>query len=46
MLTFDDYEYLREMEDIIEHFEIDEIIKNRLKNYDSSTNISWKDIKE
>ena len=46
MVSFDDYEYLKNLEEILEHFEIDDMIKNRMKNYNPKNNIAWKNIKE
>ena len=46
MVSFDDYEYLKNLEEILEHFEIDDMIKNRMKNYNPKNNIAWENIKE
>jgi len=46
LLTYREYEYLKEIEEIFERQEIKNIIKNRMKNYDSKNNISWESIRE
>ena len=46
LLPYHEYEYLKEIEETFEEFEIKNIIESRLKNYDPQKNISWEDIKE
>ena len=46
ILSTEEYEMLKQAEDILEHFEIAETIKKRLKGYDRSKNISWDKIKK
>ena len=46
MLSFSEYEYLRELEDVIEQFEIKAEIEMRLSNYDRKENISWETLRE
>jgi len=46
MLSFSEYEYLRELEDVIEQFEIKEEIDKRLSNYNRIENISWETLRE
>jgi PHD/YefM family antitoxin component YafN of YafNO toxin-antitoxin module len=46
LLSYKEYEYLREIEEIFEHFEIKNIIDSRLENYDPSKNVSWEKLKE
>ena len=46
LLSYDDYRYLKEMEEIVEYYEINKMIKKRLKTYDPKKNVNWKDIKE
>jgi len=41
-----EYEVLKQAEEILEHFEIAETVKKRLKDYDSSKNIAWEKIKK
>ena len=45
LLSYHEYEYLKEIEEIFEHFEINNIINSRMKNYDSKKNISWDKIR-
>ena len=46
LLSYNEYEYLKELEDIFEQFEIKDIIDSRIKNYNSRKNISWEKLKE
>lgn len=46
MLSFSEYEYLKELEDVIERLEIKTEIDTRLSNYDSKENISWETLRE
>jgi len=46
LLSYQEYEYLKEIESIIEQFEINDIIKARLERYNSKNNISWERIRE
>ncbi|GHV83064.1 hypothetical protein AGMMS50212_04040 [Spirochaetia bacterium] len=45
LLSFDEYEYLKKIEDVFEHFEIADMIQERSKKYDPQTNISWNKLK-
>ncbi len=46
LVPFEEYEYLSKLEEVFEHFEIDDMIKTRLSNYNIENNIDWTDIKE
>ena len=46
LLSFQEYEYLKEIEEIYERLEIKNTIETRMKKYDQKNNISWKSIKE
>ena len=46
MLSFSEYEYLRELEEVIEQFEIKTEIDKRLLNYNRADNISWETLRE
>jgi PHD/YefM family antitoxin component YafN of YafNO toxin-antitoxin module len=46
MLSFEEYEYLHNLEEMFEYFEIQTMLKKRLKNYNQKNNIPWEDIKE
>ncbi len=46
MLSFSEYEYLRELEDVIEQFEIKAEIDKRLSSYNRNENISWETLRE
>jgi PHD/YefM family antitoxin component YafN of YafNO toxin-antitoxin module len=40
-----EYELLKDAEGLVEHLEISEMIKQRLKSHDSSKNVSWDQVK-
>jgi PHD/YefM family antitoxin component YafN of YafNO toxin-antitoxin module len=46
LLSYDEYEYLKNIEEIFEQFEIKNMVEKRLENYNSKNNISWKKIRE
>jgi len=46
ILSADEYELLKQAEDILEHLEVAEIVEKRLKGHDRSKNISWEKIKK
>jgi PHD/YefM family antitoxin component YafN of YafNO toxin-antitoxin module len=46
MVPFSEYEYLTNLEEMFEYYEINNMIKTRLKNYDSSNSVNWDKIKE
>jgi prevent-host-death family protein len=46
ILSTEEYELLKQAEDILEHLEIAETVDKRLKGYDRSKNIPWEKIKK
>jgi len=46
MVPFSEYEYLTNLEEMFEYFEINHMIKTRIGNYDSNNSIEWAKIKE
>ncbi len=46
ILSTDEYELLKQAEEILEHLEISKTVKKRLKGYDRSKNIPWEKIKK
>jgi len=46
IVSVEEYQSLRDMEEVLEHFEIAEMVENRLKGHDRSKNIPWGKIKE
>ena len=46
LLSYHEYEYLKEIEEIFERLEIKNSIETRLEKYNSKKNISWESIKE
>ena len=45
LLSYEEYEYLKEIEEIFEHFEIKNLIDVRMKNYNPKKNIPWEKLK-
>lgn len=41
-----EYEQLKNALDVVEQFEIGDIVKKRMKKYDRSQNISWDELKK
>ena len=41
-----EYERLKEIDEYIEHMEIWHMVQERMKNYDPSKSVLWKDIRE
>ncbi len=46
MLSFEEYEYLHNLEEIFEQMEIKSMIEKRLPNYNPENNESWDKIRE
>ena len=46
LLSYNEYEYLKEIEEIYEQFEIKNLIDSRIKSYNSKKNVSWDKLKE
>jgi prevent-host-death family protein len=46
IVSTEEYELLRQAEDILEHLEIAEKIEKRLKGHDRSRNIPWERVKK
>ena len=46
LLSYNEYEYLKEIEEIFEQFEIRNIIDSRMKSYNHKKNVSWEKLKE
>jgi prevent-host-death family protein len=45
ILSKNEYEYLLNLSDIVEYFEIGDMLQTRLKKYDRKKNVKWEDIK-
>jgi PHD/YefM family antitoxin component YafN of YafNO toxin-antitoxin module len=41
-----EYEYLMNLSELIEQYEINDVIKKRMRNYKRSKNIKWQDLKK
>jgi PHD/YefM family antitoxin component YafN of YafNO toxin-antitoxin module len=46
LLSYDEYEYLKNIEEVFEQFEIKNTVEERLREYDPRNNISWEKIRE
>ena len=46
LLSYCEYEYLKNIEEIFEQFEIKNTVETRLGKYDPKNNISWESIRE
>ena len=46
ILTPAEYEYLSNLSELIEQYEIDDVIKKRMTNYSRSKNIKWQSLKK
>ncbi len=46
ILSAEEYELLKQAEEILEHMEIAETVEKRLKGHDRSRNISWEKVKK
>jgi len=46
LLSYHEYEYLKELEDVFERYEIKNMIETRMENYNPKDTVSWEDIKK
>jgi PHD/YefM family antitoxin component YafN of YafNO toxin-antitoxin module len=46
LLSYDEYEYLKNIEEIFEQLEIKNMVEKRLKKYNPKNNVPWENIKE
>ena len=46
LLSYNEYEYLKEIEEIFEQFEIKNIIDSRTKSYNPKKNVSWEKLRK
>jgi len=46
LLSYREYEHLKELEEIYERYEIKKIIETRMENYNPQNNVSWENIRE
>jgi len=46
LLSYSEYERLKDIEEIFERLEIKNIIKTRMEKYNPKNNVSWKKLKE
>ncbi len=45
LVPFDEYEHLMDLEEMFEYFELDEVIKSRLSQYNGKKNVAWESIR-
>ena len=46
MVSFSEYEYLTNLEEMFEYYEIDEMLKTRMKKYNPNESVEWDQIKD
>jgi len=46
LLSYQEYEYLKEIEEVFERHEIKNLIETRMENYNPENTVSWEDVKE
>lgn len=46
LLSYQEYEYLKELEDIFERHEIKDMVDTRMEKYNPKDTISWEDVKK
>jgi hypothetical protein len=46
LLSYQEYEHLKRIEEMFDQFEIKNIIESRMKKYDLKNNIPWEDVRE
>jgi hypothetical protein len=46
LLSYHEYEHLKNLEEVFEQYEIKNMIEKRMKGYKPKKNIAWENIKE
>jgi PHD/YefM family antitoxin component YafN of YafNO toxin-antitoxin module len=46
LLSYREYEYLKELEEIFERYEIKKMVETRMEKYNPKNNVSWENIRE
>ena len=46
LLSYHEYEYLKEIEELFEQFEIKNVIETRMEKYNPKKNVPWESIRE
>ena len=46
MVPFEEYEYLMNLEEMFEYFEISDMVEKRVKGYSEANSVEWSKIKE
>ena len=46
MVSFSEYEYLTNLEEMFEYYEIDDMLKTRMKKYNPIESVEWDKIKD
>lgn len=45
LVDSDEYEYLKELEEIVEHFEIADMLEERMSKHDPGKDVNWEKLK-
>ena len=45
MVPFEEYEYLKQLEEMYEYFEVKGMLEQRMRHYDASESVLWSTIK-
>jgi PHD/YefM family antitoxin component YafN of YafNO toxin-antitoxin module len=46
LLSYQEYEHLKEIEEMYEQFEIKTLVESRMENYDPKKNVPWENVRE
>jgi PHD/YefM family antitoxin component YafN of YafNO toxin-antitoxin module len=46
LLSYQEYEHLKQLEEMIERYEIKNMIETRIKKYNPKNNVSWENVRE
>jgi PHD/YefM family antitoxin component YafN of YafNO toxin-antitoxin module len=46
VVPFSEYEYLKDLEEMFEYFEINSMLEKRMKEHQSQENITWDNLRE
>jgi len=46
LLSYREYEHLKELEEIFERYEIKKMVETRMKKYNPKNNVSWENVRE
>ncbi len=46
LVTFEEYEYLKNLEEMFEYFELGSMLKKRMQGYNPENNTSWESVRD